>query len=82
MNYQYHPLIKENRAPKQNKSKLIGIHDLIFNLHTPFELLEKGKIIVLTTIQSYMVETNLNMITNSTNITLYGNVEVSTLKFL
>ena len=76
MNYQYQPLPKENSALRQNKTKWHGKHNFIFHLYTPFELLDNGKIIVTTVIQNYNTETYIHILTNSTNATLYNNVEV------
>lgn len=80
MNYQYYPLVKDSGAVK-NKSKLHGIHDLTINFYTPFDLLERGKILIVTTVENFIIDTKAHMITNSTNMSLFGTVEVSSLFF-
>lgn len=71
MGYEHHPDAKER------KSKVNGIHNLNIKLHTPFDLVEKGRIIMVTEIQNTYYQTSINMFTDYTNISLSGDMQVT-----
>lgn len=72
--YEYQPI---DGALKQIKSKIDGVHNVVLKLYTPFELLEKGEIIIVTQKKNYFFETNVDFITIHTNISLIGDLQVS-----
>ncbi|XP_065216942.1 uncharacterized protein Apoltp isoform X2 [Planococcus citri] len=74
MIYQYQSL--DSSVSRQNKTKWHGLHYFIFNLHTPFELLETGKFIITAGIENYVTEINVDVITKSTNTSLHSIVEI------
>lgn len=71
--YEYKPI---DGSLTQIKNKIDGIHNVDLRIKTPFELLEYGEVIVVTQVQNYVFETTVNVVTDHTNISLLGNLQV------